>query len=63
MIQALEHLIEVFEYQVFELCGHGPKYYVPYMKNDAVEDYLVLRLAGMVSEMEDFSMVGIGKDG
>lgn len=33
------------------------------MKNDAVEDYLVLRLAGMVGEMEDFSMVGIGKDG
>lgn len=46
MIQALEHLIEVFEYQVFEVCGHGPKYYVPYMKNDAVEDCLVLRLAG-----------------
>ncbi len=48
MIQALEHLMEVFEYQVFELCGHGPEYYVPYMMNDAVEDYLVLRNCRMV---------------
>lgn len=48
MIQALERLRHVVECQVFELCGpfeeHGSIcYYVPYMMNDAVENYLVLR--------------------
>ena len=43
MMQALEKLMHVFEYNVFELCGPFENagrtdYYVPYMMNDAVED-------------------------
>ena len=55
MMQAIEHLMQVFECQVFELCGpyHNEgqtDYYVPYMMNDAVEDYLVLKNCRMIGE-------------
>ena len=48
MMQELERLRHVVECQVFELCGpfeeHGSVcYYVPYMMNDAVENYLILK--------------------
>ncbi len=55
MMQALAHLLEVFDCQVFELCGPFEEdgqivYYVPYMMNDAVEDYLILRNCRMIGE-------------
>jgi len=55
MIQALERLRHVVECQVFELCGpfeeHGSIcYYVPYMMNDAVENYLILRDCRLVGK-------------
>ena len=37
---AFEKLAEIFEYQVFELCI-GEDYLIPYMMNDAVENYLI----------------------
>ena len=53
MMQKLKRLQEVFEHQVFELCGpfqteEGQDYCVPYMMNDALEDYLVLKNCRMV---------------
>ena len=50
---SLKHLLHVFECQAFELCGPYETegridYYVPYMMNDAVEDYLILRGCRMV---------------
>ena len=55
MMQKLKRLQEVFEHQVFELCGpfeteNGRDYCVPYMMNDALEDYLVLKNCRMVGE-------------
>lgn len=55
MMQALEKLMHVFEYNVFELCGPFENagrtdYYVPYMMNDAVEDYLILKNCRIVGE-------------
>lgn len=55
MMQALGHLQEVFDCQVFELCGPFEEdgyvnYYVPYMMNDAVEDYLILKNCRMIGE-------------
>ncbi len=71
MIQALEHLLEVFDCQVFELCGPFERqgcidYYVPYMMNDAVEDYLILRNCRMIgtyiADTELFQEAQIAKD-
>ena len=42
-----EKLAEVFEYQVFELCV-GEEYLIPYMMNDAVENYLILKNGQMI---------------
>ena len=44
---AFEKLAEVFEYQVFELCV-GEEYLIPYMMNDAVENYLILKNGQMI---------------
>lgn len=48
------HLAEIFEHQVFELCRIGEEeektYAVPYMMNDALEDYLILHNCRMVGE-------------
>lgn len=57
MMQELERLRHVVECQVFELCGpfeeHGSLcYYVPYMMNDAVENYLVLRDCRLVGKFQ-----------
>ena len=56
-MQELERLRHVVECQVFELCGpveeHGSIcYYVPYMMNDAVENYLVLRDCRLVGKFQ-----------
>ena len=48
-----------FKYQVFELCEEpeekeeesGKSYLIPYMMNDAIEDYLVLENCRMVGEV------------
>lgn len=55
MMQMLKRLEEVFEHQVFELCGpfeteEGQDYCVPYMMNDALEDYLILKNCRMNGE-------------
>ena len=55
MIQAVERLLHVAECQVFELCGPFEEqssvcYYVPYMMNDAVENYLILRNCRLVGK-------------
>ena len=55
MMQELERLRHVVECQVFELCGpfeeHGSIcYYVPYMMNDAVENYLILKECRLVGK-------------
>lgn len=55
MMLALKHLMHVVECNVFELCGPFENegrtdYYVPYMMNDAVEDYLILRNCRIVGE-------------
>lgn len=42
MSPVFEKLAEIFEYQVFELCV-GDEYLIPYMMNDAVENYLILK--------------------
>lgn len=57
MMQELERLQHVVECQVFELCGpfeeHGSVcYYVPYMMNDAVENYLILRDCRLVGKFQ-----------
>lgn len=52
-------LAEIFKYQVFELCEEpeekeeesGKSYLIPYMMNDAIEDYLVLENCRMVGEV------------
>ena len=44
---AFEKLAEIFEYQVFELCI-GEDYLIPYMMNDAVENYLILKNGQMI---------------
>ena len=52
-------LAEIFKYQVFELCEEpeekeeesGKSYFIPYMMNDAIEDYLVLENCRMVGEV------------
>ena len=59
MMQTLNKLLHVVECQVFELCGPFEEqssvcYYVPYMMNDAVENYLVLKDCRLVGEfLED----------
>ena len=55
MMQALERLLYVVACNVFELCGPFEEngrtdYYVPYMMNDAVEDYLILKNCRIVGE-------------
>lgn len=55
MMQAVERLLQVVECQAFELCGPYSEagrddYYVPYMMNDAVEYYLILRNCRLVGE-------------
>lgn len=55
MMQALQRLLYVVECNVFELCGPFEEngqtdYYVPYMMNDAVEDYLILKNCRIVGE-------------
>ena len=57
MMQMQKKLETIFEHQVFELCGpfeeHGSTcYYVPYMMNDAVENYLVLRDCRLVGKFQ-----------
>lgn len=42
MPPVFEKLAEIFAYQVFELCV-GDEYLIPYMMNDAVENYLILK--------------------
>ena len=42
MPPVFEKLAEIFAYQVFELCI-GDEYLIPYMMNDAVENYLILK--------------------
>ena len=50
--KAFGRLMETFEYQVFELCKgiSEMEYYVPYMMNDALEYYLILKNCRMVGE-------------
>lgn len=52
MPKEFEKLAEIFRYQVFELCREENKkqtdYLIPYMMNDAVEDYLVLKNCRLV---------------
>lgn len=53
MPNSFMRLAEVFEHQVFELCKIGEDestYAIPYMMNDALEYYLVLRNCRMVGE-------------
>ena len=55
MMQSFDRLAEIFEHQVFELCGpfesgNEVDYYVPYMMNDALEYYLILRNCRLVGE-------------
>lgn len=55
MIRGQERLEEIFRQQVFELCGpfhteQGAEYYIPYMMNDAVESYLILKNCRMVGQ-------------
>ncbi len=51
MMQKQRKLEEIFEHQVFELCGpFDTDYYIPYMMNDALEDYLILKNCRMVGE-------------
>ncbi len=55
MMQSFDRLREIFEHQVFELCGPfetetGIDYYVPYMMNDALEYYLTLQNCRLVGE-------------
>ena len=57
MMQKLKRLEDVFKHQVFELCGpfeteNGHDYCVPYMMNDALEDYLVLKNCRIVGEYD-----------
>lgn len=49
---AFFHLAEVFKYQVFELCEdkNTGDYLIPYMMNDALEYYFVLKEARLVGE-------------
>lgn len=49
MSPAFEKLAEIFEYQVFELCI-GEEYLIPYMMNDAVENYLILKNCQMTGD-------------
>ncbi len=49
MSPAFEKLAEIFEYQVFELCI-GEEYLLPYMMNDAVENYLILKNCQMTGD-------------
>lgn len=56
MPKEFEKLAEIFEHQVFELCtGIGKEnqqdYLIPYMMNDAVEDYLILKNCRLVGEI------------
>ena len=54
-------LAEIFKYQVFELCEEpeekeeesGKSYLIPYMMNDAIEDYLVLENCRMVGDCRE----------
>lgn len=50
----LEKLAEIFDCQVFELCKADDKeptaYMIPYMMNDAAEDYLILKNGRLVGE-------------
>ena len=58
---AFEKLAEVFEYQVFELCV-GEEYLIPYMMNDAVENYLILKGCQMTgSYLRDDALEVSGK--
>ena len=45
-------LAEILELQALELCKakNGQDYLIPYMLNDAVEDYLILRNGSMTGE-------------
>lgn len=49
-----EKIREVFQYNVFELCKieetHPNDYLIPYMMNDAIENYLILENAKLVGE-------------
>lgn len=64
--EEFEKLKEIFEHQVFELCTgvgteHQTDYLIPYMMNDAVEDYLILKNGRLVGEYltgEDVEMTG-----
>ena len=61
MPSAFEKLAEVFEYQVFELCV-GEEYLIPYMMNDAVENYLILKGCQMTgSYLRDDALEVSGK--
>lgn len=56
--EAFEKLAEIFQHQVFELCADGtkegsPDFYIPYMMNDAVESYLVLKKCRLVGEYDE----------
>lgn len=59
-------LAEIFQYQVFELCEEpvekkeesGKIYLIPYMMNDAIEDYLILENCRMVGEAVKEEQVG-----
>lgn len=58
MPQAFERLAEIFECQVFELCKspvseNGSDYFVPYMMNDALEYYLILKDCRVVGEYQN----------
>ena len=58
---AFEKLAEIFEYQVFELCI-GEDYLIPYMMNDAVENYLILKNGQMIGNyLNDDTLEVTGK--
>lgn len=52
MPESFFHLAEILKSEAFELCKSraGDEYFIPYMMNDAVEYYLILRQARMTGE-------------
>lgn len=71
MPKEFEKLAEIFQHEVFELYeGEGADsrkdYFIPYMMNDAVEDYLLLkncRLVGQYLTEKELEASGCGQHG
>lgn len=52
MPESFFRLAEIFEQQVFELSRKGDDFFIPYMMNDALEDYLIIKDASLVGEYD-----------